>query len=315
MIDLEKALSDQQNLRWLIMPKKPRYPEFYWPNANYGFSSVLKQYAGYPANRPIMAVIPHGVYLNDSRLFAGELEVPLRAVLSFPEYRDALWQSTSDKTVVPSAAPFLYALRIMRESGWTMPAERRGTIVAPQHSTAAVDTDTRWGKLADELVALPDRFQPVTLCLHWQDLERKRDQEFTRRGIRVVCAGHLGDQEFLFRLIHLMSQHRYAASNNVGSHLFYALALGLPYFLLGRRPTTHITRGYEHLRHEFGTGDGAGSERAQALRATFQVPLSDVPDAPTAEQRALAEYYLRADRLKSSEDLLADLEYVRDLHS
>lgn len=315
MIDLDKALADQQNLRRLIMPRKPRFPEFYWPNANYGFSSVLKEYAGYPAKYPIMAVIPHGVYLNDSRLFAGELEVPLRAVLSFPEYRDSLWESTSDKTVVPSAAPFLYALALMQASGWEPPAQREGTIVAPQHSTAAIDTDTRWGKLAEELAALPERFHPITLSLHWQDLERKRDQEFTRRGIRVVCAGHLGDQEFLFRLIHLMSQHRYAASNNVGSHMFYALAMGLPYFLVGRRPTTHITRGYEHLRQHFGVGDGSASERSQELRAAFAVPLADVPDEPTPEQCELADYYLGASRFKSREGLLADLEYVRDLHS
>lgn len=311
MISLEQALADQGNLGRLCSPRPLRIRERYWPNSNYGFSSVLKTYAQAPADEPLWGLIPHGVYLDGDHLFEGEIEAPVPAVFSFPAYRDEVWAKRTDKLVIGSAAPFVYAVELMRSAGWAMPERRSGTIVFPMHSTATIETNTRWSRLADELVALPDEFQPVTVCLHWQDLARKREAEFARRGMRVVSAGHLTDQEFLFRMIHLMSQHRYAASNAVASNLFYAVWLGMPYFLVGRQPELSLTRGNEHLRSQYNLGSDAAALRTEAVRGQF----ASLPDGsqlePTGEQLRIASEYLGVDRLRTPEGLRDDLELAR----
>lgn len=309
MITREQALADQERLARLCAPRVVKHPEIYWPNSNYGCAGILKTYAELPPGAPLWALVPHGVYLNDSALFEGEATAPVPAVLSFPAYRDEVWANHSDKLVIPSAAPFVYALEIMKSHGWALPSEREGTIVFPMHSTAVTDTNTRWSRLADELAALPEVYQPVTVCLHWQDLERKRDAEFVRRGMRVVSAGHFTNQEFVYRMVHLMSEHRFAASNGVGSNLFYAVWMGMPYFLVGREPGSVLVKGNEHLRGQFATNSDTTARRTASVRALFEPPATTDPVlVPTDEQRKMAAEYLGVERFRSPAELRADIE-------
>jgi hypothetical protein len=257
-------------------------------------------------------VIPHGVTF-DEHLFPGEIEAPVPAVFNYPRFRDQAWAERSNKMVIPSAAPFLYALELMRAQGWTLPEDRAGTIVFPMHSTAVVDTNTRWSRLAGELASLPGPYQPVTVCMHWQDLERKREGEFARKGMRIVSAGHFTDQDFLFRLIHLMSGHRFAASNEVASNLFYALAAGMPYFLVGRPPSMLFVRGNEHMRDDYKINSEDSERRLASIRPLFARPSGEPVLEPTRIQIDLAAEYLRSDQFKTPDELRGDLEYARSL--
>jgi len=315
MIDRRKAWDDQRNLAALCTARRSKHAELYEPNGNYGFADVLKSYARYPADQPVWGVIPHGVYLDDEHLFAGEAQTPLRAVFSFPGYRDAVWEARSNKTVIPSAAPFLYALELLRQKGWTLPEKREGTIVFPLHSSAVVDTDTDWARLAEELVSLPEEYQPVTTCVHWQDLARGREREFAGRGLRMVSAGHYSDPEFMFRLIHLMADHRFAASNEVASNLFYAVSMGLPYFLVGGAPAMVPVAGHEDVTRRLSIGSPRAEARIASIRPMFERGPVAPAAAPSAEQAELAAFYLGAERLKGPEELRADLEFARSLHT
>lgn len=297
MIDLATTLADQEDLDALCAPKGDPMAEAYWPNSNYGHAYVLKAYAGYPPRSPVQAVIPHGVDYEDGFIFDGEATAPVPAVLSWPELKDDAYRATG-KHVIPSAAPFLYAMKVV---GASPAPDRAGTLFAPYHSTAAVDVDTDWERLADLVAALDERFRPVTVLIHWQDHARGRHQAFLDRGLRVVSAGYLSDPMFLGRLIHLTCQHKYAASNEVSSNLMYSVSLGIPYFLAGER-VDHVLAA--DAPREMGLSPKT-RERMEAVRALFSEPVDEV----TEEQKACADLYLGASRFKTPGALKMDLQY------
>jgi len=43
---------------------------------------------------------------------------------------------------------------------------------------------------------------------------------------------HLFDKNFLFRLFYLCSKYKFAVSSTIGTHIFYSIAAGCPFFFL-----------------------------------------------------------------------------------
>ncbi len=148
----------------------------------------------------------------------------------------------------------------------------------------------------------------MTVCLHWQDYARGRAKPFMSRGLPLVSAGHFNDQEFLYRLLHLLSRHRYAASNDVASNLLYAVAAGVPYFLVGETPELTISPGFESQAETFKPVPEI-HERVAEVRELFLEPVDEITDA----QREMAEYHLGASRFKSPDSLLMDLHFIRQM--
>jgi hypothetical protein len=307
VIDLERVLADQKDLGALCSGRPVQGAEAYWSNSNYGFARVLKSYAGYPPDEPVWAVIPHGVYFRSDRIYSGEVTAPVPAVLSYPQYADRAYRRFTNKHVIPSASPFLYALAQFR-AAFHSPHNVEGTIFFPKHSTAVVDVVTDWDRLAQEVRALPTKYQPVTICLHWQDFVRGRAKPFQRLGLPLVSAGHFSDQEFLYRLLHLLSLHRYAASNDVASNLLYAVAAETPYFLVGQTPTLAASPGQERVAAALMPVDEV-HQRTGEIRELFLDPV----DATTDAQREAVDYQLGAARFKSPDSLLMDLLFAKRL--
>lgn len=267
--------------------------ELYEPNRNYGAAKILRDYSGFTG--PIPAVIPHGVQY-DSRLFPGEVNARPRSVLSWPVYRDAGWAQY--KHMVPSCAPFLYALALAGPEDPSV--KREGTLFVPMHSVHVMNLDVDWRGLAK---SLKDLEQPVTVQLYWRDMELGHDKYFTRTGYEVVCAGKGNDDDFFFNVIKYLRRVKYACSNDIGSHLFYSIAAGVPYFLMGEQPR-HIYCGPPQMADLF-MGDDSSVKAVQSeIRPLFAERLDHITD----DQKTVADYMLGADRFKTPEGLLADLE-------
>ncbi len=307
IIDLEQTLADQEDPIALCQSDPVEQPaEVFRYNALYGFAWTLKRYAGYPMDESVMAVIPHGVYLDARSWCNYENQSSLKAVLNYPAYRVRVWQEETDKVVVPSASPFLYALELFHERFGT-PDPGEGTIFFTAHTVSAMRTTAQWSRIADQLLELDERYQPVTVCMYHVDVTKRLHLPFEHRGIPVVAAGHGDDPRFIYRWLHLLHQHRYAASNDLGSAVFYANAAGKPVFLLDelarhthdpslhlvkQRPvSTQVLQTKRHLTELFRTqGEGLG-----------------------AELRATVGYMLGAENLKPPDGLREDLEYVASL--
>jgi hypothetical protein len=190
------------------------------PNTWYGNAKALKLYSGWKL--PLPFVVPHGLCLSSSFLWQAEVQSGLPAVYCFPDFRQNSYAKTNTIKVVPGCSPWVYLNRMCS----AVVGPGRGTLAFPSHSThhvTALEDDKAY---ADYLVHLPKSHQPIKVCMYWRDLELGRQEAFLQRGLEVVCAGHMFDELFLFRLHRLLSQCEFVNTSSLGSHVFYAASIG-----------------------------------------------------------------------------------------
>jgi hypothetical protein len=288
MLTLHQTLTDQQDLDRLCSDRPHRTEEVFAPNAFYGNARVLKQYARLPSSYSLKAVLPHGVVLNANDVWAAEADVPLPLVLCYPLYRVSAYQRATNKMIEPAAAPFAYAVELMRAQ--PQPA-RAGTIFFPAHSTPHITVRMDYERLAAELAGLEEALRPVTVCIYWKDFVLGHHRPFVERGLRVVSAGHMFDPNFLYRFYHLCSQHRYSASNARGSHVFYSVLAGCRYFHADRVGYS-VEASEEALRRDVSP---LGPEQHRSLAPL----LGAAGPALAAEQLEIARDYLGVQYLLS----------------
>jgi len=292
----EQALAEAGELAFVCRRRELRTVEVFEPNAFYGNDRVLKLYAGLPLERPLKVVVPHGVVFNDRFVWEAERRALLPAVLAYSEERAQAYARATGKYPIRSAVPFAYLARLLPE---VAPAGRRGTLFFPSHSTHRVTAAADFSGMADAVAALEERYRPVTVCIYWRDYELGHHRPFLQRGLRVVCAGHIFDPDFLFRLFHLLARHRYAASNVPGSSLVYAVIAGCRYFLVPGFEVAH-----QGTQAALAQDLSQGGHALDLLRQAY----ARAQEEPTRDQRDLVARVSGLDNLHAPGDLRGLLE-------
>lgn len=82
-----QLLSEAEDVERLCRPRELRTREAFAPNAFYGNDFVLKRVAGLPPDRPLKAVVPHGIVFDPSYVWESERRALLPAVLAYREDR------------------------------------------------------------------------------------------------------------------------------------------------------------------------------------------------------------------------------------
>jgi hypothetical protein len=275
------------------------------PNAFYGHAQVLKRAAAW--TEPLPAVVPHGVSFVPGEIWRVESRAPLSAVLCYPPYLQSAYERVTKKIVVPGGAPILYVLDQIPE-----PTERRGTIFFPTHSTHHITVDGAWEGLAAKLAAIGGPLAPVTVCVYWRDVQLGRHLPFIDRGLDVVCAGHIYDEHFLYRLVSLLRMHTYAATSGLGSQVVFAAAAGCVLTALpglGQPARSEVGAVASNEANVDLTGHVLP---VAAAKKVLDVLLPAEPGGgDPAMQRAFAEELLGRDRQLHGEDLFAEFARLR----
>lgn len=303
MLTLQETLTSQDNLSQLCADRALRTREIFPANAFYGSDTILKRYVGLPQTYSLKVILPHGVgSRSETHVWEAERAALLPVALCYSRHRERAYVSQTDKKVILSASPFLYAVEMLKNQP---ESARRGTVFFPKHSTHHVTAQMDFERLAEELTRLGDQYKPITVCIYWRDFNLGHHIPFEERGMRIVSAGHMYDRDFLFRFYHLCSTHRYSASNSLGSNLFYSVKSGCSYFHFDKVP--HSLVADEHIVKR----DVAPASPAMdsALKSLFREPQADV----TTEQLRTVDYYLGADHLKSPQGLRRQLLYAEIL--
>jgi hypothetical protein len=283
---LNEVLQAQNDLDSLCADRPLVTQEIFGPNAFYGFDTVLRRYAGVTSNRPLRMIVPHAIELNHSFVWTAEFAAPLPVVMYYPAQLGAVYASAPGKIAVRGASPFLYVQDLVAQQ----PQPRReGTLYFLSHSTHWVTTVSQFERLAAELAELPAKFKPVNVCVYWRDYLLGHHEAFVRRGLRILCAGHMYDPQFLVRLYHLCSMHRYACSNELGSHLFYTVKAGCSYFHLA---------GETKYVYEAGRSEDVPRIPVD-IRARFESMFGEPRDELSPEQIGLIDEYVGADHKMS----------------
>ncbi|MBD1912361.1 MULTISPECIES: hypothetical protein [unclassified Leptolyngbya] len=310
-LTLDETLAQQENLESLCQECPEGNVEIFHGNAFYGGDRILKTYANLPPDYALKGVVPHGVYLSDTFIWHKEIFSPLPAAFYFSEhlqknYENNLKKQHVHKRLYPLSSPFLYLLDLYKNAP---KPERDGTLFFLTHSTHHITTAFDPQVVIDKLHALEQRYHPVTICLYWRDFQLGCQKPFEAAGFRVVSAGHMYDPLFMARLYHLLSLHRYAAGNDISSHVFYAVKTGCPYLYIDTGNVTRSAADPKRLALTLATLD---EPRIQKIKSLFQEPS----DSITPAQLELVDYYLGAQYFQSPEGLkqqFLDLEPLYEL--
>lgn len=278
--DLDAALA-----RILEFDAQPVPPEPEW----YGVGRLLKDWLGVPQPVPLLLMVYHGIKWLDT-------PVPMYQTAPVPVFTQTAAQAEILRTRYNRVAfnagyPMVHWRRL---KGITRAPDAVGTLAFPAHSTHHIGILHDWTALADELAGLPDRFQPVTVCLYWKDLMDGSDRPFRDRGLPVVTAGHMFDPEFGPRLYGFLREVRWTCGNGIGSHIVKSVEMGIPSFLVGTEPR-YVNRTGEINQPTRVPGEtfGEATERSAPTVPTFRAML---PRAETVTERidpAVAQWVQR----------------------
>ncbi len=228
-------MDDYSNLDNLCKDRVLNTNEVFARNAFYGINKVLKNYTGLSNRYRLKFIIPHGITYDDLYLSDTELKSDLPLILSYPKYRTKYYRSCTRKIIFDSAAPFCY---INKPSSSGFP--RKGLIFFPAHSTHYVSASNDYEGIIRELDLLKPLYSPIVVCIYWKDYLEGHHIPFKKEGYKVISAGHIYDENFLYRLSDILFHFEYAASNAIGTSLFYSAFAGCKTFLL-----PHLSPDYE----------------------------------------------------------------------
>ena len=151
-----------------------------------------------------------------------------------------------------------------------------GTLFFPAHSTHHISVEQNYNNICVQLAQLPERFKPIKICMYWLDFIRGHDKVFTESGFKVVCIGHMSNQNFYHDFYSLLKEFKYTSSNSFGSYCAYSVEMGIPFFMISSEVNYKMK---ENVKSGFNYGDNLKRE----LFNLFEVDLME-SDVPTKEQ-------------------------------
>ncbi|MGL5065682.1 MAG: hypothetical protein ACRC62_37405 [Microcoleus sp.] len=225
-------------------------------NRYYGHADIIKNYCGYSEELPLPLVIQHGgsayydlweitdEYLFDYWVWDEEVkEMNLKNHHLPPQ------------TIHVLGAPFIYLADEVKAS--LSDVERHGTIAFPNHSSPCTPAIESFQEYAKQLKELPDKFHPISVCLHPYDISQGLQIPFQEQGFTVISCvpevityyqdilnnknlfWHLYQQSYtpsyLTNFINYCSSKKYATANFWTTPALYSIYLGLQFFLYGNR--------------------------------------------------------------------------------
>jgi hypothetical protein len=200
-------------------------------NSIYGFNAIISEYAGCPLMLTLSCRYQHGwTPLTAANPYDLLTDKPL--MLVFSKRRLQAWNEASNIPAAIMGAPFVHYRRLRQIE---KDIDANGTVVFPSHSTELIDAVFDIDGYCQQLKNLPIEFHPITICLHDNDLARKKDVIYKKYGFNIVTAGpkYVPGFEFVQKFYEILRSHKYATSNQVGSYAFYAVEMGIPFFILG----------------------------------------------------------------------------------
>ncbi len=245
----------------------------YWTAEIYGFGRHIREYACYPKWLPLCINTDHGPGFRDTPL-PSELSSSAPVQFYHAPSRVKSWPTFSGKACYCLFSPYVF---FRRKAGIVQSAMAKGTIAFPAHTTSSIDDVSNIQHYIEQLKALPDVYQPVSICLHVSDICKGLHREFSDNGFEVFSAGTVQDERFAENFYQIIRNFKYATSNIGGGYLYYCVEMGLPFFLYGNEPN-YINRGDQNIENGQYTSYKQHSAY-QEMEALFSRPVLEITPA------------------------------------
>lgn len=264
-----------------------------WESENSSFGKTFRYTAFYPKLLPLYFCSDHAVHW-ESKVWPNEINSPLNLYLSWNKKKctnfNKLNQFNGKKALHVPHPWILY--RKSRFGKAPNFENRSGTLVFWPHSNdITTPSFEKQDEYILELKALPIEFHPIRLCLSFHDIKKGVHLALRKYGLPIVTAGTTNSTQFVDRFYSLIYQYKYVSSSYIGSHTFYSLEAGIPFFLLGAEPIYH-SKGSESLADGKTSpenyGDSEDLNRLEELKYLLKSPLREV----SLEQKKIVAEYL-----------------------
>jgi hypothetical protein len=196
----------------------------------YGMGNALKQYLKVPHFFPLYVELDHGVSIIDT---PNNCQLKTRYPIFVTRESQKKELSKYGKQAYVTGSTFVHYRKLNKIE---LSPDAAGTVCFPVHSTHLIDVVFDWEKYSEELLKLPQQLHPITVCVYWSDLLKKRHKPLLDKKINVVTAGHMADPNFTHNFYHILRKHKYGTSNQISSCTFYCVEMGIPFFLYGDEP-------------------------------------------------------------------------------
>lgn len=243
--------------------------EKYLDTEAYGCNLILKEYCHFPKYLPLPCHMEHG-WTPLSNALVSDLAIAKekKLMLVYSERRIIAWKRASDIPVLIMGSPFVIYRRMKKI---VLRPESEGTIVFPSHSTIFLKSQYNIDDYCLKLKKLPSEYQPVTICLLAPDIKMGRDKIYRQHGFSVVSAGDKlrGNISFVRNFYEILSNYKYATSNEIGTYSFYSVEMGIPFFLYGDEPTiVNVSKKDPNIGAQAKTSDFVDGKMANKLFST-----------------------------------------------
>ncbi|GAA6134920.1 hypothetical protein NBRC116188_17100 [Oceaniserpentilla sp. 4NH20-0058] len=304
-ITLDESLHDQLDLKELCKPNYKNHAELYSPNDNYGFAYYVKQYANYPIEKPINAILPHGIYFQDKVVAKSELNSPMNSVLCYPPFIKKAWKkSSSKKTLIDFSSPIHYSIRLYENE--YEKSKALGSIVMLPHRTKVMSIKYDYEQLLLKIDQLPDFMKPVTICIHWLDVGTELEHQLRAQGFNIVCAGHFTDYRFIHRWLHLVKQHKVVIGVGLGSSLFYSIVCGTPYYHMDLDINYDMSAMTNIFNKKTTELSPESKRKVENLKSIFSKPSEVITD----QQKQIVDWFTQKQSMLTPKNLYTQLDQL-----
>jgi hypothetical protein len=262
---------------------------FNWTSEVYSFGKCFRYLANYPSVFPLFIYSDHGVPL-DSFIYPHELNNKSRIHFTWNPHKENRYANIKDRAIIRVPHPWI---NYRKKKNISLAESRKGTIVFFAHSTP----DVRWEnhdskEYFEQLNSLPEKFQPVTICMHMHDINAGHHKKLRQYGIPIVTIGNVYSPYFIDRFYQLTREFSFATSHSWGSQVAYCIEFGIPYFFMGNTPRL-INIGDKELPIGLVAQyhDSYHEELAKKAETLFRTPV----DSITKEQKAFISSLLGLD--------------------
>ena len=286
-----KGFTDKEleSLSEIKLHERGSAPWISWESENSSFGKAFRTWALFPSFLPLCICSDHAVHW-ESRCWPNELESP---------YPFFTWNHKKHLTMLNEhrrrsyyvTHPWIF-YRKKYFPNIASNGKKKGTLVFYAHSNdTTIPRYKNLDKYVSDLKQLPSKYQPIIFCLSFHDIKKGLHKKLRKYNIPLMTAGSTNSQQFVDRFYSLINRFRYTSSSNIGSHTYYIIEAGIPFFLFGPYPeyeaknTTWISDGKVDFREY---GDVNDIKKLE----TFKKMLRHRHDKPTKAQINYAESYL-----------------------
>ena len=168
-------MTEQQIVDLCREPKKKE--AIYWTSEVYGFGSVLRKFGFYPRFLPLNIYFSHGVTTHNKPA-PHELNNKAPFMLYFSPRLVDEYKKVSKKPCYCVISPNVY---YRRAQNIKQAVNAKGTLAFFAHTTPVIDNTMDVSLYIKQLKSLPEKYQPVSVCLHYHDINKGFHKLFISR--------------------------------------------------------------------------------------------------------------------------------------